>query len=595
MYSVQEASQALRRHYHHYWSGRLNRASTLRRYLPVLTLISATITGCVDAVSPRSVRSDDRSVVPDLQAVPPFTEFQHIGRFEVRAEVQGTFRVGQPVRVNARVRANVATRTAELRIYAPEVALLRAGKFAGSGRISGVTVAPEALISTEFGVAGEERIIGASFVVPSPGYYRVLIEAKAGTEASMIDGPNTIQNTVYDEIWFTIEEQGGQVTGQYDPKVLSQGLIQRAGPYQPLQGVSDQNPTSMTALLSDPLTLQMTYYNRDDAAWQPLVDARYRLVLSSGTTYTGQTNSNGEVTYPCAAPNTTGMLDVWYESAGKTSVIRHATVGTLAFHGYVPVDLCGNYVSAIVDQSLNGNASARVFTNAIINVNGSRQKFPSRASIAYKMSTNVPDTYYDIPNDRIQIDTFATWGSYGIFGVSHEYGHALHHKALGGIQTSSGTCPQTHLFTGYYNYGCAYSEGFANYHAAVVRGAAGAFFSQISGGINHGGQDGATNEGGVAAFLYDLSDPAGLNYAAWYVADIYRTCDTHTNPLGLWVRASGIDHMVYCFERAVDPTAQAYFRGGSTAFDNQRESATEPASWNQMAIRTVWLANLFNQ
>jgi hypothetical protein len=53
--------------------------------------------------------------------------------------------------------------------------------------------------------------------------------------------------------------------------------------------------------------------------------------------------------------------------------------------------------------------------------------------------------------------------------------------------------------------------------------------------------------------------------------------------------------MVYCFERTVDPVARAFFRNGSTAFDNQRESATEPGTWNQMAIRAVWMANLFYQ
>ena len=342
----------------------------------------------------------------------------------------------------------------------------------------------------------------------------------------------------------------------------------------------------------------MSYFNRDTSAWEPLVDAKYRLVVSPGGTYTGQTNANGEFTFPCGSPGATGTLDVWYESAGKVSVIRHGTVGTLAFHGFIAVTLCGGYTSAAVDQSLNGNAAARMFTNALISVNTSRTLFPARAAITYKMSTKVPDTYYSTSDDHIQIDTLSTWGPYGIFAPAHEYGHALHHTALGGLKDNSGTCA-THMVDGYYNYGCAYKEGFADYHAAVVRGSAGEFFTWTRDGIYHAGQNGATNEIGVSSFLYDLTDPAGdevfdaAQYPTSYVADIYRTCNTHDYFASAWMRAHGIDHMVYCFERTVDPAATAYFRGSS--YDGQAEAAIEPASWSQTAIRNIWLRNMFNQ
>lgn len=163
--------------------------------------------------------------------------------------------------------------------------------------------------------------------------------------------------------------------------------------------------------------------------------------------------------------------------------------------------------------------------------------------------------------------------------TAHEYGHAVHHIVLGGIKHTSGSCGASHATTDYTNYGCAYYEGFADYHAAVVRGAAGLFFSDVVNGYNHGGQSGAINEIGVASFLYDLTDAAGdeafdpVQYPTSYVADVWRTCDTHYIITG-WQSASGIDHMIYCFEETVDPAVTPYFRGG--LYDGEAETATEP-------------------
>jgi hypothetical protein len=215
------------------------------------------------------------------------------------------------------------------------------------------------------------------------------------------------------------------------------------------------------------------------------------------------------------------------------------------------------------------------------------------------MSTINPDTHYTENDDHIQIDTAHTWGPYGIFTVAHEYGHAVHHIVLGGIKHNSGTC-SSHGMHDYINYGCAYFEGFADYHAAVVRGSAGEFFTDIVNEPTHNGQNGSINENGVASFLYDLTDAAGdeafdsVQYPTSYIADVWRTCDAHEAVFpNNWQSAHGIDHMIYCFEQTVDPTATAYFRG--PLWDAEAESATEPTGWSQSAIRSIWKADLFNQ
>jgi hypothetical protein len=379
---------------------------------------------------------------------------------------------------------------------------------------------------------GDERTLRASFTVAEPGYYRVVVAARALADPAT-KGDRTVQNVVYDEVWFTITEDGGHVTQDYDVGVFPKGAFQQPGPFRPVDEPVSAAAARTSSLMLDPMTLQVSYYNMDAAAYEPLGDAKYRVVVSPGNiTYTGQTNADGEFTVPCAAGGSTGALDVWYESAGKASVIRPSALGTNALHAGISVTICGGYTAAAVDPSSDGNYTARVFVNALISVNSSRTYFPTRPAISFRFSTIGQDTYYSENDDQIHIDWLATWGSYGIFSVAHEYGHAVHHIVLGGIKHTSGSCGATHSTLDYTNYGCAYYEGFADYHAAVVRGPAGEFFTDIASGYNHGGQNGAINEIGVASFLYDLTDAAGdeafdsVQYPTSYVADVWRTCDT---------------------------------------------------------------------
>jgi hypothetical protein len=268
-------------------------------------------------------------------------------------------------------------------------------------------------------------------------------------------------------------------------------------------------------------------------------------------------------------------------------------------HAGVPTTICGGYTSAAVDAGADGNYTARIYVNGLISVNTSRTYFPTRPAISIRFSTISPDTKYSENDDQIHVDWMSAWGAYGIFGVAHEYGHAVHHIVLGGIKHSSGSCGSSHATTDYQNYGCAYYEGFADYHAVWVRGSAAEFFTDVTAGYNHGGQNGALNEIGVASFLYDLTDVAGdegfdaVQYPASYIADVWRTCDAHLYFPSSWGSASAIDHMIYCFEQTVDPTVTSYFRG--SLYDGEAEAATEPPSWNRSAIRTIWKADLFNQ
>ncbi len=186
-------------------------------------------------------------------------------------------------------------------------------------------------------------------------------------------------------------------------------------------------------------------------------------------------------------------------------------------------------------------------------------------------------SYYTSGEDRIYLGASDVPGSYGTFVVPHEYGHAGHEKALGG-NAASGTC-SWHTLNAAINLKCAYSEGFADFHAAYTAGPilTSSFGSDYS--IEHNSyypgwiynsqhqpvnqsSDGSIIEGAVAAFFYDLVDgpnePDGasnqadgdddaIQYSGKYVSDIVKTCKVDGS-----VRANGIDHLVYCFERQID-------------------------------------------
>ena len=174
--------------------------------------IAVSIGACSDTLSPppaapRPAGSEERASSVDEN------EFNYVARFRVRGSVQGSLRPGGTIQVSANIAANFATRDAEVRILAPEASLLRAGRYTGEVRLTGLTVAPEVSTRATFGGPGQARALGATLTIGEPGYYRVLVAALAPNDApGSDDGATMIQNAVFDEIWFTVTPEGGRVT-----------------------------------------------------------------------------------------------------------------------------------------------------------------------------------------------------------------------------------------------------------------------------------------------------------------------------------------------------------------------------------------------
>jgi hypothetical protein len=102
------------------------------------------------------------------------------------------------------------------------------------------------------------------------------------------------------------------------------------------------------------------------------------------------------------------------------------------------------------------------------------------------------------------------WGDYGMLVLGHEYGHAVQDLALGGLPIRN--CPSPHYFEYDNNdYGCAYSKGFASFHAMLTLGSQlDSYFTAGNGTYFQDtfvqGGDGASWEGAVWATLWDFVD-----------------------------------------------------------------------------------------
>jgi hypothetical protein len=201
------------------------------------------------------------------------------------------------------------------------------------------------------------------------------------------------------------------------------------------------------------------------------------------------------------------------------------------------------------------------------------------------------------------------WGTNGVFVQAHEYGHAFHEKALGGFYHRYYSGCGYHDWTLPTSLGCALIEGFASYFAvATRRQATGNYEYWVETNAFYPGGDGSIVEGPVASFLYDITDsnwwglgtqgaPVGqrdehhdnIVYSGSYVAGVIASCQVRQN--GVWTSNTGIDHLVYCFERQVDPTVT----GSSTYFHTRNPDPTEQNQTGtpDTAIRALWLKNLY--
>jgi len=296
-----------------------------------------------------------------------------------------------------------------------------------------------------------------------------------------------------------------------------------------------------------------------------------------------------------------------YRTPDKTQIQRaNLTIHALTYQ--TASNACATTPSEVY-STFDYNA-AKVFDDMRTAVDSSRAFFQfTRSSVTINLIDGSPPTetsYYNPSQDKIWMKAVDIAGVRGVFTAAHEYGHALAEQAMSGAR--SGGCPSTHYIDGYYTLLCAISEGFADYHAAAVRGPdiGSLYYSIRSNGYYHGG-DGSIDEGAVAAFFLDLSARQSetdvingvdyaLHYPARYVGEQMAGCYGLLSYVGQYTIAIGIDEMVYCFEDTVDSWVRAnYFQTRYGYVVSEFTYANKPSAWNPAGIRRLWLNKLYGQ
>jgi len=319
----------------------------------------------------------------------------------------------------------------------------------------------------------------------------------------------------------------------------------------------------------------------------------------------GFTDENGKISFPCR---------LWETYHGKVltenQVLTTDPLSTDEFSGEYDWD-CG--LDGLISHDTFSD-EGRVFvgitkvaeqTQALLETN--------RPPVDVKVEQTASGrSFYDRGSDVIHIDRdTGVWHEGGWFAQSHEYGHALHEKGLGG-NPASGMCPDDRVFGGMTNLQCAFSEGFANYHMALTVGdSAASYFYEIRDNTlvnideeEDGDHDGAQRETAVAAFFFDLTtdvddgseDFDELNLPPPYLKDVIKTCEVKED--GVWIRGDGVDHYVYCLENQVDSEVTVdpkYFDTRGSDPTDFNESATEPAGWSPANIRALWRYDLYKE
>lgn len=576
------------------------------RIIPLLLVL---VSACDGPRSPTAVAGPaSQSAVAGDSISNEGPDIVAVSRFAVRVQAAGSFRPGQPIQIVAAVRANLDTDDAEFSLRLPEVAAARQSRWDAVDLPLGVPV-PAAAAWRRRMTRGQEMRHTTTVTIPEPGYYMVVATA-AAESGGFAENGSWVQEVAHQELWLWISEDGGRVTETFDPGVFPAGARRQPGPLSFERGPAKVVPrqggrTAQTASVAGAMTLVATYWNPTTFAVDPLPNATVEYTVYSAIgeqlyTKLALTDAYGRASIPCEYDEFArfgSYAGAVYTSNGDIRV-EPAQVGT--FSGGFAAD-CGAMREARVAWK-----SAHVFAIMNRTVTLSRTHFGyARGHLMVYLQQDATNSFYTASRDYVVIKDGTeshVGGATGDFIVAHEYGHAMHEKALGG--NTGGSCPSPHHISGAYNLACAFSEGFADYHGAV------AMDNQIRYNFErnkyypgtHGSgdrNDGSIIEGAVAAFLYDLTDEANeahdlVHHSGRYVAEIIRTCENQPHwMISGWVRANGVDHLVACFERTL-PNYSAFFASRDPDPVAFREYALEPPDWSNGYIRRAWKKNLYN-
>lgn len=571
---------------------------------------------------------------PTLQNRPP------VGRFSVDLRVVGDLRLGTPVTLEYTVTANVSTANARIALSAPDVdvAALNAWRPRGRARPADERV-PEKDGMTMSLAAGQSVTRRTHLSIQSAGYYRVIVTASAPDEPILIAALGPVQNFERAEVGIFLDEGGSRVTQGFDPALLPDTLRRVAGVRQLRDSrftrqAADFNrnlttgptastgsfrlrtgsPTSISSTL-DPAAIggRIRYFDPESQTIRPVGGLRYKVEIEEVPasqiiySYLAYTDPEGNWAVPCPGHNEYVRVTFAYDGTVRLPQVPAGSGyadGVCAFDEgdwLISSDLTTIWIkmSAVVQASTDffGGWVRPLPIDVTVHNNSNQLSYFHRGDL---LSVDLIVLRQAYPNE--------IYGGRGTFVMAHEFGHAQHVGAFGAypqhltfLPWIESRCPETgHAFEYVVSAECAYVEGFADFHAvATMPQAVGNMRDSIETGNFWSAfawqtVNGRFNEGTVAAFLYDLVDPANeahdsVQFSGHYVAKVIATCDAKVS--GWWQHGRDIGWNVMCFEQQRDP----FYVPQLGWVGDIRESAVEPPSWNRSQIRRVWLKTLFNQ
>jgi len=442
-----------------------------------------------------------------------------------------------------------------------------------------------------------------TFTVPgeAAGYYGVLVNAYTRGP----DGGPYLFDDVFRHAWMFISETDGQLTPLFEDAIFPEGIRPVAGPATTDDALDSRPDPDGTNWHRDSVYLDVFYIVSEEGpepAVGTVVWGQLKKERGYGDLEEARVPEDGIVAFGCPT-----MPEDRYVSGG----------------GYVPdtwvVEGRGDAVPYW--SANNSHCGKKIFVQVrenrylpwrLLNIAGGRvsEHFQHYRQDPVKWKLNFDSdggSSYNGILDRITLAWRIAHRPSFLWVVAHEYGHALHHKALGGIWLRSPNCGK-HYIDSISSYKCALKEGFADYAGTI--GSDGYFrncFEHF--GTPKGSRGFCKNvshdrkpeiEGWVAAPFMDLIDDRedvadNTEYSGYYVARVFKTCETKSIYLGIipnWVKRSNVSNIVWCLENSIDPVLhEEVFPGIRTPAD-VREKATEPPDWSRADIRFTWKKNL---
>ncbi|MFL5402027.1 MAG: hypothetical protein ACJ8BF_04345 [Gemmatimonadales bacterium] len=512
------------------------------------------------------------------------------------------------------------SRKALLQITLPEVAGARLARASGKPDIQpvGVVLPAEAMTRQSMG-KGTVTQQHAKAVFDKPGYYRVVAVVEDISGDAPVSNGIPVRPTVVKDLWLLVTDKGGKITKTFEPASVPAGVPTQSGQFRkvtPDATCGESCPPPCTGCACGGCANYFITFETIFQRWEggstggwvyaPLTQAKLVIQTPTSTINTVTDNLGRYRISSCPTYPSTWTITVYNANADVAVWPRDVsyTATTIAVQATVTSSQCGKLV-----QYLATTPESFVFVNLAKAAPAARTFFGrSRPPInAYLHHLYGPDdlaNYSEGPDDiEMYVNDFV--GPRGVFVATHEYGHAYNHKALGGIQ--GGNCPSPHYFSGESGFPCAFSEGFADYFAAAIRGPDVGFYYDAIDASGTFAQGGAVEQA-VAAFYFDVTDSVGgaaepwdlIQYPGSYIAQLILTCEEFTivGQFSAWNRARGIDTMIFCMERQIDRQAQStyFFSGNDWYIWDFREGATEPGGATQTAdVRRLWLHDLYMQ